>query len=350
MKKTFPFLIALLIFIGGYGFEKVAVEVFGFIFSLGLFIYLFSKKQKIRVPKSFLAYTVFLLFVALSFLWSVDGANTLEYFLLFLTGGVVWIVFYNLDKKYVNKLDVVLFVVGVLFFALYTYYLYGDLSSKQWSLVFPATTNHHHLGDYWAVILPLFLFGIDKKRSFLKYFALFIGLIAIAISLSRSAHVALVGAVVFFFLKGKRLANRRIIYTLFGIFIILFLATGFFKPTLLSRPYFVQSLSGLLKHPFGVGMGNFGDISQEVSGVFGMDGYSSIAHSVVFEVVSGVGVFGLLFVYWLTRKVLDVWKNPDMLFAPSFVALTVNFLFDTTYFIPGMLYLWFMLLGLSEER
>ncbi len=38
-------------------------------------------------------------------------------------------------------------------------------------------------------------------------------------------------------------------------------------------------------------------------------------------------------------------KQKDYLLSALWIAMTVNFLFDFTYFVPAMLWIWFWLLG-----
>ena len=76
---------------------------------------------------------------------------------------------------------------------------------------------------------------------------------------------------------------------------------------------------------------------------------TAFAHNIVLEVVVGVGVLGVFFVAWLIKVLLDIVRRGKSLYSALFVALTVNFFFDTTYYIPTMIWLWFIFLGFSQK-
>jgi len=138
------------------------------------------------------------------------------------------------------------------------------------------------------------------------------------------------------------------------VFVALFVFAGAQKITLFSRPYFVQGIVGFVRNPLGIGMGNFIIVSSDSANhLWGMDAFSSIAHNIVLEILTGMGVFGFIFLAWLVIILKDVWHNnktKDIIYQALFVTLGVNFLFDTTYFISTMLWLWFGSLGLSLPR
>jgi hypothetical protein len=100
-------------------------------------------------------------------------------------------------------------------------------------------------------------------------------------------------------------------------------------------------------------MGNFREISKDPGNhILGFWGFSSVAHNIALEVLSGLGILGFVFVYWLYKVLSDLWSDKskkNILYKSVFFALTVNFLFDSTYFIPTMLWLWFTTLGLSLQ-
>jgi O-antigen ligase len=101
-------------------------------------------------------------------------------------------------------------------------------------------------------------------------------------------------------------------------------------------------------------MGNFRIISLDSANhLWGMDTFSFIAHNIILEILTGMGIVGFSFLVWLVVILKDVWHNnrgKDIVYQALFVALGVNFLFDTTYIIPTMLWLWFASLGLSLSR
>lgn len=352
MKKLLPIFIFVFLFVGGIGVEKVLVEILGLFASLIFLVYTFYKNRKLFLPKGVFSYLAFLSFAAASFLWSIDRANTLEYLLLFATGGILWVTFFNIKKIEELSLDKVFVAAGLAFSFSYLYHLYTGAGRGTFSLVFPSSSYHHHLGDYWAAILPITAVALMRKSSvYKKLFIVLFGLLFVALSQSRSAHIALVAALTYIFLVAKKL-KKRYLYSLLAIVAAFFVVTGFSKPTLLARPYFFQGALGLINEPLGAGIGNFGEISADPRNhIWNMDSYTSIAHNIVFEVTAGIGILGIIFIYWLASKIKDLMrKRSNLAYKASFFALTTNFLFDSTYFIPTMIWLWFILLGISEKR
>jgi O-antigen ligase len=112
---------------------------------------------------------------------------------------------------------------------------------------------------------------------------------------------------------------------------------------------------GFVHNPFGIGVGNFTTISgsSTTNQLLNMRGFSGLTHNIALEFLVGMGVLGLTFVAWLAQVLKSVWKNKEqknLLFQAIFITLGVNFLFDYTYTIPAMLWLWFMTLGLGQAR
>ena len=101
------------------------------------------------------------------------------------------------------------------------------------------------------------------------------------------------------------------------------------------------------------GLGNFGEVSRdERTHLRVFSGYSNQAHSIALEFISGLGLIGLLYVYWLVSRLGEVprVKSKKYLAYVLFVMLTVNFMLDTTYFVPTMMWMWGGLLGLAQSK
>lgn len=349
-------LTGLLLFLGGLGVEKFFIQVAGLFSAVYLLSAVFLQEGKIKLPEGLFAYLIFLVLLSFSFIWSTEKKVALEYLTLFLGGGFFWISFYNLGGKFKDGLIKAIIVLGLVFAFLYVFYLAtGSKWAFNWSLVVPATSYHHHLGDFWAIVLVVVFFLLIEKPTILHTFLVAAGLLILGDSQSRSSYVALMAGILYVFVNRKLKKKTRNIYYLFmALGLFLFVFTGFFKPTLYSRPYFVQGIVGFFRNPLGVGMGNFGEISADTANhIWGMNQYSTMTHNLVLEVLAGMGLLGLPFVYWLVASAGDVWKNRkkgDLVSQAAFVALSVNLFFDTTYYIPTMLWLWFILLGMSQAR
>ena len=113
------------------------------------------------------------------------------------------------------------------------------------------------------------------------------------------------------FIFNRRIFKNHIKAVLVGgfLFILFFSLLSINKVTLGSRDYYIQSISALTRYPLGVGYGNFSKISNDPRfHPFGLNDYSSYAHSLIFEWIGGVGfvsllgLLGLLFLMFLFGK------------------------------------------------
>jgi O-antigen ligase len=272
---------------------------------------------------------------------------------------MMWVSLYNLGekvKKYFLWLTLglglafgVLFMIEILrpggvLFKPQTIYLFNTISK-----------NHNHLGDFWAIVLLITAYQIVKRR-YLSLIALLIpGIYFLGVSQSRSAYVALLTGLSFLFWRmGWIQKYKKVFLALIILVVGLFLYSGLGKTVFFSRPYFEQAILGLYKYPFGVGVGNFSIISTDPS-IAGGDSrhFTSIAHNIGLEMISGMGVLGLSFIFWLGYVLYKLFKkinSKNIVFAAIFLAVTANFMFDTTYFIPTMLWLWFGSLGMAQSN
>ena len=112
-------------------------------------------------------------------------------------------------------------------------------------------------------------------------------------------------------------------------------------------------MAGLIRHPFGVGVGSFKIISgDEANHWLGSRNCSLLAHNIILEFISGMGVLGFMFIVWLINRSVDLVTqkvSKHLVWEGVFIGILVNFLFDATYFVPAMLWLWFMVLGLAQR-
>jgi len=352
--------------IGGLGTTRpIYVFYFGLIFTFLLLILNYIWKGSLKFPPRFGLYTLFLIFSAISIFWSIDRQMSYEVILLFISGGLFWLLFYNAaDAKAASLFSNLFdwfekFVIysGIVFGI---FYLYARLSSNLispfgLSLYLQEVANHNHLGDLQAVVLIVVIPHIIQKTKKKLVWWLMAGwsLAFLIISQSRSAYLSLAIGALFLASKYGWLKKYKKYFDLLTIITLgLFLIAGSQKTLLFSRDYYFQAASGIIDNPFGVGLGNFSEISYDPKyHIFGMDSYAKFVHNIVLEIFVGIGIFGVVFLYWLIKAILDILKvkNPQGKIAASvFLALTVNFFFDYTYFVPTLLWLWFASLGLSQ--
>ena len=347
---------------GALGLYMVELRRVGLLIFILILIVLANIRKKLEIPKGFWIYLLFLILLSANLFWSKDRSTTLEFLILFVSGGALWLFTFNAGEKIKRDLERAIVFLGIIFGASYVVNLFfsPEVPVRAWTLYLPSSVgrNHNHLGDIWAIVLVIVSHRFLIKPKWWDWALVALGVYFLAVSLSRSAYLALGVGIFYLFNKLKVTKKYRKFYMLFMVLAAgLFLYAGLFKSTLFARPYFEQAVWGLKKWPFGVGVGNFGTMSTDSQSSWwaarGTGVFSSSAHNIILELLAGMGVFGFVFVAWLAYILLDVFKNRNrqgLVFAASFLAIAVNFMFDTTYFIPTMLWLWFMSLGLSQKQ
>ena len=399
MNKNLVFVITLylLLILGGLGNIEIAFLVF--YISLAL-ILVFRKIFKFRYqhfPPSFFLFLLFLLLQLISLSWSKNLIKSAFFISFFISGLCFWLLFYNNKIKFFRLNSVIIFL-GIIFGILTI--LVTSIPSlteiKPFSLyqfsVLPR--HHHHIGDLWALVLIVISLKYIQKQKRLWLLLFPLGYYLLFLSLSRSAYVSLALGSLFCVLKIENVNKRKIFWLNILVCVALFIYAGTQKSTILAHAGFLgQGILGTLHNPFGVGMGNFDIISENLEySIWGLTGGSSSAHNIVMEVFSGMGIFGLSFIVWLVMVFKNIYPrgqsfynsvqenhgfqpvdelNSDMsssLRKPRplgrggrhsnynltnqavFLALTVNFMFDFTYLIPTMFWLWFACLGLIQAE
>ena len=347
-----------ILLLGGLGVEVETVQLFGIFFGILLLLACWGKKKKIALPPFFILYSIFLfLFLIHSFLLSVNAKKSLEVLSLFLGGGLFWIAFYNLKGGFSRSYGYLIISLGIVFGLLAHFYEFVGLKTiRPWSLYAQTSSyhNHNHLGDLWAPVMVILIFHLFRDvKNLLYWFLISVGMYILIISQSRAALLSLSFGLFYLAIKsGLKEKYKNIFIGIICILVIIFLFFGTQKSVLLSRPYFVQSLFGFFRNPQGVGVGNFEMISKDPKNhILGLSGFSSVTHNIVLELLTGMGIMGLIFVYWLYNVWMRLWKSENkrgMLYRALFLTITINFLFDITYFIPTMYWLWFASLGIAQ--
>jgi len=76
-----------------------------------------------------------------------------------------------------------------------------------------------------------------------------------------------------------------------------------------------------------------------------------VAHSIILEFLSGIGVFAAFFYWWFYGVLKDMFSKIRMNeYLLMFIALTVDFIFNPTYLVPVMLWVWGILLGILLNK
>lgn len=354
MKYLSLFILVLLFVLGGLGFNGDFVVNAGILSGLFLLLYAYFQRGKIEFPKGFLWYFLFFTILLISISWSVSPGSSFIYIPLFFSAALFWLATFNLQKELSGQFYKVVLLVGLVFAGLFFFkYFSGTLGLSENSLYLNFTGNHNHIGDYWAVLLVCSLYFALKKKRWPWAFVLPGGYL-LYYSLSRSAYIALlVGALYLFFKGGWYQKTKRLFWTLSGLILLLFIFAGTIKPTFQERPYFIQGIVGFIKNPLGIGVNNFITISSNVDNqLFGAKLVSYYSHNLLLEFLDGIGIFALAFILFLIQSGKEMFKarGESLLYWAMFVTLLTNFMFDTTYIIPTMLWLMFASLGFAQRE
>lgn len=350
----FIVLFGSLTFFMGLGFNSIFyIElslVLGIIFLTPIYFL-----RRINYPEGFTEYKIFILIGIVSLAWSIDPKRSTYYIILFLAGGVFWLLFFNLKKEVGFYLGKLIILVGIMFATSYFYdFITGVIKYNSLSLYLPVGLgrNHNHIGDFWILPSLIILDKLTSKSKVLWYlFLIPATLYILTISYSRSAYLALVTAGLYLLNAKTEFPKKKLFtFVIVAASLLLFLYSGLRKSVLFSRPYLEQVVQEISDNSYGVGLGNFGIIS--LRSVSSPDLYSAYTHNIFLEMIIGLGVYGFVFVYWFWKVAKNIFwgkGKSDYLFKALWLALTVNFIFDYTYFIPTMLFLWFALLGLAQK-
>lgn len=375
MTSFFIFLIIFFL----EGAALVDRQIIFFLYSLVPALYYLEKqfkKETIFIPLwFFLSYFLFFLLSFLSFHYSVDKINTIDYLFFYLSAFFIFILGFN-EKEKIKKIfkKIIIFLsLSSCFFSLLPSYFnlsnYFNLTPYQ--LIFPFYPNHNHLGDFLGLTMIYLLFDFLKEKKIKDLICLFIFFPFFLFSFSRSAYIDFL-IIIFFIILNKRKFNqlpKKIVFNLLIIIFVFFLLTqkeiyqfkpiSYFLPfvqeklhfqprsVFSGRPeYFKQAILGFLEKPFfGWGLGNFIYSSQKYVGENLQQVLSAL--NLPLTILTEVGVFGFLsFIFFLFLLFKNInWQNKPFYYL--FFYLSLNFLTDYTYSIYGMFLLWFLLASLS---
>ncbi len=297
------------------------------------------REGAVKLPQEIGIYAFFLLSLLVHTLVS---KGLIFFFWMFLSAGMIWVLIFNIQNTAKKYFFYFLIFEGLLMSSLFVYSrLVGINFLAPDNLFLPAKPEilHNHIGDLWAIIL-VSLIGLSfKKLNFISTALAAIGLVMMTLSFSRSALVSLAAGTVFVFGK-KEQFKKYIPAAVIVISAGLLIYFSFFKSVFSARPYFSEAITALVTRPLGIGVGNFRQVSPE----------TNIVHNIVLEIVSGMGIFSAVFLYWLVsvfRKIYNTYKKGGggVVFAAIWLAIFFNLFFDSTYVIPGFTWLWFVLLA-----
>lgn len=327
-----------------------------FLLALSVLFYYF-KFGYVKLPKTFKFYLIFLLFFLITLFWSRDPINSIRYFFMFLSGGLMWILIFNFGYKKDLEQDFgrVVILLGIAFGIWFMYKkILGIYDVEGYNLISYSvdSLDHHHFGDLMSVVMGVIAFKLLKNiKSWFFWFLAFFGVYFLLVTYSRSSYVSIGVGMLYLLSETKSNIKRNLVPLLvFICMIFMTLVISSNKSLIAHRLFYVQGISGVYRNPFGVGVGNFSEISLDPKNhLFGIDSYTGVADNIFLEMLTGMGIFGLSFIYWFFSFFKEIFgkKSGKVNLAKLiFVILTANFLFNYIYFIPTMLWIWFFCIGL----
>jgi len=352
-------IISTLLFIGGLGVIKaIYINIFGAVLGFVFLLIMLLRGRNMKFPPNFGIFSVFIILLTVSLVWSRIFTESLKFGLLFIAGWSYWLISYNVRDDYSHWINNMLIFLGLGFgtlFILSSYYHWPIFSGLSLFLTPSAIGKFHfHIGDYWAVIGIIIIYQLVKDPKKLHYWLLIPPTIYfIYMSMSRAAIVSIAVGFIFLNIKGFLTSDKFKKKLVIFMLVVFFIVTSISKDTILSRPYFIQALAGIKYYPWGVGLGNFSIISHDVrTHLLGLSQFSLYTHNIILEMFSAIGILGTVFLVWFIQAIRNLFSDNNkgnMLFQAIFVVISVNFLFDYTYFIPTMCWLWFICLGQAQK-
>lgn len=348
-------LMSLVLLIGGVGVpNSLALKAGGGLVFMSLVVTFLMKHKKLDIPKGWRVWIVFWLYSLVAVWGSQNPYAAGEWQILWLVSTVCWLVGYNSVKK--NELvKMIVGLGGVFLLAAIILTVFGEKQMSTLSLVEWATKDHHHLGDWWSLVVVAIIGyqGRIKNRGW-RWGVIMLGIVIIAWSRSRSAVVAMLGGVGYLWwsqeIKGIK---ERGLGWIMVVMASIFLGIGVRKTTIFSRLFYLEAIQGLMRNPWGVGMGSFREVSSEFSRqvYYSKEVWSSYVHNLPLEVLIGVGVVGGgFFLLWLVGRIREVGTRKGGVTEALWIAALINMFFDYTYMIPAYLWVWFIMLGVWQRE
>ncbi|OGH88842.1 MAG: hypothetical protein A2537_02580 [Candidatus Magasanikbacteria bacterium RIFOXYD2_FULL_36_9] len=224
-------------------------------------------------------------------------------------------------------------------------------------------TTPNAIGLYIAPIIPFIIYGIKSSSPKKRYILIFVlALVAIALSLSEGAIVALGVAIVavLFLLGYKKIASSLV---LIGILTVMFIAPV--QQSILFKNRSGQNrltlwgytLTYLNKKPtnfvYGAGMSQFFRKIQRPVNDFKVMESQIFPHNIILNFWSEIGLFGTMFFFAiyifairLSWKIYKKEKYLGITFLMCLLIFFVHGLVDVSYFKNDLSFLWWIVLAI----
>ncbi len=295
----------------------------------------------VSIPPGFFSLLTFTALLNLFPFFINETVNPLRYALNFNLGVLGYLFFYNYNQSF-HLITKSIKYLSFLYAGLYLLsFIFPIELAKFAFFIFPQTdpTIHFNLGLIWGFYA---LTEVAQKGVKVKPHLIIITLVFAVISFNRTVILGIILGLLYL-ANGevsKIFTKWKVGFTLLSIIILLFM--GLSKTTIFNRPYFFQSIKVFFDNIWGVGLGNFGLVSSS----------TSFAHSILLEIVSGLGIFSIPFVVWMFK----VYKNLTTVGQENFFIKSVQLstlvilLFTPNYIIFGFMWFWFLCIGIEEEE
>jgi type III secretory pathway component EscS len=356
-------IVGVLFLIGGIGYRQMIVQDMGVFAGLILLILaLILNQGKMKVPPTFWLYMGFATLVGWDVMTRGNPFYSPKFFSLMVGGGFFWTAFYLMGRgKYREVIKqyfpLMILLLGYVFFGGYLI-LKGMGYEREYfsfSILYPLSLEHHHIGVYWSLALLTLLPFLPRDNKYPWYMVLSIvlGGYLVLISQARSAILALiVGVAIYYWERVKDLQDKnknvRIVLLMLVAAILLM---SIYKPIRLMH-FFTPGILTLERLPMGIGVGKF----KEASGYFAykyqsVDFITTSTHNLFMEMIAGLGWLGFIFLSWFglacTSLMVKRGRRVEMT-SVLFLALSAVFVVDPGYSIPTLYWLWMSLLGVSQ--
>ena len=321
-------------------------------------IHVLTNRKKISFPRHFSIMLLFMLILQIYPIFMSSKLNPFYFAAIFGVGLIYWLIFFNIKHggAVVQSLLVKLTLLYSLFYVLTKFFNMNLVKMAGLFFMEGMPSRHYHVGDLWAFTLIVVIgmgWGAFKIKDWLL---MDIGFLFLVVSNARSAYLSLLLG--FFYLLTKKWrggnSHKFMPVAFISLIIGLFIFASSTKTTLFSRPYFLQSVQSFPEFPLGVGMGNFNLIAEHLLQNSDLKNLalSSYTHNIFLETLSGVGIFSILFLIFLVKIAIDILQehSKKVIWGALLIAILVNFMFDTTYTIPGLIWILFMSLGVFQSK
>ncbi|MBU0634141.1 MAG: O-antigen ligase family protein [Candidatus Omnitrophica bacterium] len=325
---------------------------------------------------------------------SINVYNSRQQALTFFTYGILALVIIGEDRKFSQKL-VYLITILSLFIGLRALYqefiglpyIMSNYAREEitkngfyaWELIKQKRVvswflSPNILAGYIIMVLPLNFFCLvsalkskNRIRAIGFIFTLLINFFALAFTRSMGAYLALVFSLACWwgvFLAGDKNKLKKSVFAAGGILLILVLVSIFMQRancfvnfnnpqnSVMQRMYYWRSAARVIKESplSGVGAGNFGIIYPRFKEPAANE--TVFSHNSFLQLWAECGVFALIFfigmmVFYFSQIKK---KNFDLLIMGSLIgvlAFLIHNLFDYTFFIPQVAWLWWVLVACS---